>query len=307
VRQRAWFTAGGRLAWVVLAVLSVVAAACGPFADHRLEGDSVPIPEEGRSGGVYDFSISPLGDLLLVGTMRFDAAGFKLYLYRFADRSVVELSPNEGAQAQMLIEKRPVIRAAVWDEEDSTARFPAFSILGADRPVPIGAGRLAEIGFVPEDTAWYRADWASGQAASLTLEDSYAERHRPIEAHPLVDSRIWFRMKSRQESRFDLLDHQAGDRKIASFHGWWLSIDPDTASLSPNGQWIGVTVGRENFGNKGTYGYLVRRSDGETALLAKNVSQPLQFGPTKPEVFGVCEEPPFYGQWVLMRWDYSQL
>ncbi|MFN7942024.1 MAG: hypothetical protein U0X73_10505 [Thermoanaerobaculia bacterium] len=239
-----------------------------------------------------------------MGTYAPNRRGFRLFRLGLADLRTVELSPDSEAQGQMWIESEPAIGAAVWSADGAEALFPTFSIRhGFESVSPSTTGQLHQFQpSVPARTAWYRVSLRSAGGGTVEILDPRSDRQPPIDVPPRVDPALRFRQTTR--GGFDLLDHERGDRKIRSFGGWLLGIDPDTATVSPTGEWIGLTISTENFGNKGTHAYLVRRDGGASYYLSRDVSGLLQFHPRRAEVFGVAQDIR-RADWVLRRWRFE--
>ncbi|MFN7942025.1 MAG: hypothetical protein U0X73_10510 [Thermoanaerobaculia bacterium] len=253
---------------------------------------------------MFEFSLSPSGSLALVGTLDLDVAGFHLYRVDLDRLRVVELRPDLEATAQMTREREPVISAADWDPSEEKASFPTFSIRhGASAARPPTTGQLhEERPFQPQSTSWYEATWSADGSGEVSLLESEADRHRPYRLVEWVDPRLRFRQTSR--GGFELLDHERSDRTIRSFGGWFLLIDPATAVVSPDGEWIGLTVSTENFGSMGIHAYLVRRNGKVARFLASSVTGTLRFRSLHPEVFGISQQGRS-ASWVLTRWSYG--
>ena len=284
---------------LLLVGLPLLATGCGPTASRDLPGERVfSVNEPGWA--VDEFSVSPDGRWIAVSAVSAIDGGFRLYVVDPTDGRAEEAKPTVDARAQVLIDDRPGTPAMEWSESSSRVRFPAKGVDGGGL-FYVNPGRLVQHEpLLPVNSPWFEVSLVDGHSGALEFNDSNEARSRPVHLPPQIDPRL--KVKLHSHRTFDLLDHERGDRRISTLRGYTMSLNLDTASISPDGQWIGITVGREAFGFKGARGFLIDRQTGRRSFLASWILRGLKWHPHRREVFGVSNER--YGHTVLMRWRY---
>lgn len=300
MRQRAG-SVGLRGAMVALAAAWLLVAGCGPRGGRELPGERLLRLEDSR-WWLAEVAISPDGRWAAAGAHGGPDRGPRVFLVELASGRSHEAQPSWDARGELLIEPHPGIEALEWDESGSQVRFPARSIgragaIVSDPP----SGRRSETDYLPPRNApWLEVHLIDGQPGELMVNDSREARQRPVHLPVEFDPRLKVEVHSR--STFDLLDRERGDRRIARFRGYVNWLDADTATISPDGSWIGITVGREAFGSSGACAILLDRRSGKRRLLADWVVSGVRWHPSRPEAFGISKE--VDGGTALRRWRY---
>lgn len=296
--SRVWRRRGALLA---LVAAWIVASGCGPGASRRLAGERLLDVEDPR-WRLNEVAISPDGRWAAAAALGSPDHGPRIFLVDLESGRSFEALPTRDARAEFLIEAHPGIEAMEWDEGGTQVRFPARYIGRGGTVVSNSpSGRKVELDPVlPRNAPWLEVHLVDGHPGDLVVNDSREARMRPVNLPVEFDPRLKVEIHSR--SNFDLLDHERGGRRIARFRGYMNWLNPDTASISPDGNWVAITVGREAFGFKGARGFLLDRQSGKRGILADWIVYGVRWHPSRRELFGVEKDSD--GRWVLMRWRY---
>ncbi len=261
---------GFRGAMLALAAAWLVGAGCGPGGGRELPGERLLFLEDSR-WLLMEVAISPDGRWAAAGAHGGPDLGPRIFLVELASGRSYEPRPSWNAHGELLIEPQPGIEALEWDESSSQVRFPARFIGrgGAFISHPPSGRRMEFDRMLPKNAPWLEVHLIDGLPGELMVNDSLQARQRQVHLPVEFDPRLKVAIHSR--STFDLLDRERGDRRIARFRGYVNWLDADTATISPDGSWIGITVGREAFGDKGTCAILLDRKSGKRRLLADRV------------------------------------
>lgn len=287
-------------ALLALGAAWLVAAGCGPGGGKELPSERLFLLQDSR-WWLEEVAISPDGRWAAAAAYGGPDLGTRVFLVELASGRWHEARPSWEARGELLIEPHPGIKALEWDQTGLQVRLPARSIGGGGAVSHPPSGRRQETEYLlPKNAPWLEVHLIEGQPGELMVNDSLEARQRPVRLPVEFDPRLKVEVHSR--STFDLLDHERGDRQIARFRGYMNWLDPRTATISPDGSQIGITVGREAFGNNGPRGMMLDRRSGSRRLLADWVVSGVRWHPFRPEAFGISKE--VDGGTVLMRWRY---
>lgn len=272
---------------------------CGPSGDRVLQGERISIVEE-SGWGVENVSLAPDGRWAAVAATRGEPSAFRLFLLDLSRDAAIEAKPSWSARGQLLAENRPGTMALEWAADSGSLRFPAANVSLGHLTRNFKTMTVQEqSGVATGSRAWFTVSLEEGTVGMLELDESPEALRRPSPRPHAIDERVTARLHSR--GAFDLVDSEGGRRTIAEFRSS-ISIDLVSATISPDGQWIGVTLAREAFGSLGDRGFVVRREDGSLFRLGDQIYRPLRFHPSRREVFGVSQESS--GRAQLMRWRF---
>jgi len=249
---------------------------------------------------VTDVSLAPNGRWAAVSaTSHTKRPGFRLFLLDLETSSVQEAKPTADATARILTEPSPGVRAMQWSDNGLT--FPAPRLEPTDFWPNFETGQMErQPGVAIGSRSWYVVALDGGSVGALELNDSAEAAMLDIPIPENVDPRLDARIHSK--SSLDLIDGEAGGRRITSFRAFGLELQLATASLSPAGDWIGLTLRRELGYMLGAQAFLVERATGRRYILGKGLLGPLRFHPTRREVYGISwDRSPRHD---LVRWRY---
>ncbi len=274
---------------------------CGPSGDRSVSGFSIPVLDD-PPWGLTDLSISPDGTTAAVTAISStERPGFRLFLLNLDTLVAFEAQPSFNAKAQLIAETRPGMIAAVWDAVGTHLRFPAGSVEPSSLLAAYQDGlpkyqQSVTIG----SKAWFEVTMAEPDSWVIDLDDSPEAVARPRPRLDSIDSRLSVRWHGR--GSFDLIDTEHAGRTISSFRNRFVWYHLVSAAVSPDGAWIGLTIGREAFFSHGRRGLLVERATGRRLLLGDEIRGPLNFRPFHREVYGVSGASPNRAE--LRRWRY---
>ncbi len=157
-----------------------------------------------------------------------------------------------------------------------------------------------EPGTVIGSRSWYHVALDGEGTRQLELDESPETASRAIRIPTNVDARLDVRAHSRSD--LEVVDAERGARTVARLRAFMVWIDLRTATLSPDGHWVGLTVAREVFGNLGPRGFVFRRDGGERTELGDGIYSPLAFHPSKRQVYAISEAAG--SRRTLVRWQF---
>ncbi len=286
-----------RIACLIL--LGFGALSCGPGGKQSSRAERVPVVNE-PGWAVADLSLSPNGRWVAVSaSSTTNRPGFRLFVLDLQSGSLQEAKPTPDATARILTEPTPGMRGMVWSENRLT--FPAPRLEPTHLWPNFETGEMErQRGIAIGSRSWYVVTIEGGKVGALELDDSDEAAMRDVSIPEDVDPRLNARVRSK--SSLDLLDEEAGGRKITSFRALGMNLHLSTASLSPAGDWVGLTLNREVGFMLGAKAFLVERATGRRYVLGESILGPLRFHPTRREIYGVSwERAP---QHDLVRWRY---
>lgn len=247
-------------------------------------------------------SVSQLGSWAAVAaTSATGRPGVRLFLVNLDTLAVSEAAPSGDAQAQLAANSKPGMSVAEWAADERSVRFPAATVYPStlnpasyhsgkpsyDRAVAVGARAWLEIRQSPAE------DW------KVALDDSPQAMAQPSPKPDSIDSRLGVRWLAK--GSFELTDAERGGAAITRLSGMtWYHLR--TATISPTGDWIAITVNREAFFSHGRRGLLVERATGRRFVLEDDVLGSLQFRPGHHEILGISRARSRNGD--LVRWRY---
>ena len=295
---------GSPRAWRAIGAIAIPCLfwiGCGPSGDRSVSGVPVPVLDD-QAWGLTDLSLSPDGRTAAVSAASStERAGFRLFLVNLDTLVAFEAQPSFDATAQLIAETRPGLIAGNWDSEGTHLRFPAgnvepSSLLAAYQDGMPKYQQSVTIG----SKAWFEVTMAGRDTWVIDIDDSPETIARPRPRPDSIDPRLSVRWHGR--GSFDLIDIERGGRTITSFRSRLVWFHLVSAAVSPDGEWIGLTIGREAFFSHGRRGLLVERATGRRLLLGDEIRGPLNFRPFHREVYGVSGASPNRAE--LLRWRY---